>query len=311
MKKICLIGGGTGSYTVLSGLKSRDVEITAIVAMSDDGGSSGILRDEFGVLPPGDIRKCITALSESPEIMRQLFQYRFERGGIKGHAIGNIILTALREIMGDDQQAIKAACKIFSVKGRVIPVTLNNVRLNAELENGMIIHGEAQLDIPKHDGNLKIKKIFFDGEADANEEAVRAILEADLIVIGPGDLYGSIASNLIVKGIPEAIIGSNGKKVYICNIMTKYGETNNFDSSDFYNKLVSFIGKDCIDYFIINNSQINRLLLMKYKGENAEQVRVNTANIKAKCILENVSSQSSMARHDPEKLARVIFSLLE
>lgn len=311
MKKISVIGGGTGSYTVLIGLKKYDVDISAIVAMSDDGGSTGILRDEFGMLPPGDIRRCITALSQSPEIIKDLFQYRFEKGSVMGHTLGNLLITALKEMMKSDIDAIKAACKIFAVKGKVVPVTLDDVRLCAKLENGNLIYGESKIDIPEHDGRLKIERLFLNKKAEANPDAIKALSESDLIVIGPGDLYGSIISNLIIKGIPEAILSSKAKKVYVCNIMTKYGETNGFDSSDFYNAVVKYLGKDCIDYFIINDSIIDKKLMMKYCGENALPVKINLTPINAQCILKDVSSQSSMVRHDPERLASVIISLLQ
>ena len=311
MKKICVIGGGTGSYTILMGLKKHNVSITSIVAMSDDGGSSGILRDEFGILPPGDVRKCITALSESPEIMRTLFQYRFEKGGIKGHTFGNLLITALKEITNNDYEAIKLACKIFSVRGKVIPVTLDDIRLNAELEDGKIIRGESKIDIPEHDGKLNIKRLFLDKVAKANPDAINAILEADLIVMGPGDLYGSIISNLLVDGISDAIINSHAKKVYVCNIMTKYGETHGFDTSDFYKTIISYLGKDCIDYFVVNNSNIDERLISNYLSENASPVKINISGINANCIRADVLSQNSMARHDSEKLANVIVSLLQ
>lgn len=310
MKNICVIGGGTGSFTVLSGLKKYDLQINSIVAMSDDGGSTGILRDEFGVLPPGDIRQCITALSESPQIMRTLLQYRFDKGVVKGHTLGNLLITALKEITNNDYEAIKAACKIFSVKGNVIPVTLDNIQLCAELEDGNIIKGESKLDIPQHNGELKIERLFHDKKAKANPDAIKAILNSDLIVMGPGDLYGSIISNLIVEGIPEAIRNSKAKKVYVCNIMTKNGETNGFDTEEFYNKIIFYLGEDCIDYFLVNNSKISQDLIIRYQSEGSNQVKINLNKIKAKCIQEDFSSQNSIVRHDPEKLASAIISLL-
>lgn len=309
MIKVCVIGGGTGSFTVLSGLKKYNILIDSIVAMSDDGGSTGILRDEFGILPPGDIRQCITALSESPEIMRTLFQYRFDKGSIKGHTLGNLLITALKEITNSDYEAIKAACKIFSVKGNVIPVTLDNIRLCAELEDGNIIKGESKLDIPEHNGKLKIERLFHDKKAKANPDAIKSILDSDIIIIGPGDLYGSIISNLIVEGIPEAIKSSKAKKVYICNIMTKYGETNGFDTLGFYNTIISYLKADCIDYFLVNESKIEEGLISKYQSEDASPVKINLNGIKAKCILKDFSSQNSIVRHDSQKLASAIISL--
>lgn len=310
MKRVCVIGGGTGSYTVLTGLKNYDLDISAIVAMSDDGGSSGKLRDEFGILPPGDVRKCITALSESSDIMRNLFQYRFEKGSVQGHAMGNLLITALREITGSDYSAIKAACRIFSVNGSVIPVTLDTVKLCAELEDGQIIYGESNIDFPQHDGSLKIRRLFFDNKAEANQDAISALANADLIVIGPGDLYGSIISNFLVEGICNAIINSKAKKVYVCNVMTKYGETLGFNTADFYNTIVSYLGRDCIDYFIINNARINNDLLQNYLLESSEPVSIEPIEINAKSIECDIASQTSIVRHDPKKLAAVIVSLL-
>ncbi len=317
MKKVVVIGGGTGSYHVLKGLKKYDdIELTAIVNMSDDGGSTGRLRDEFGVLPPGDIRRCIVALSESTEMMKKLFQYRFDRGiAFKGHSFGNLLITALREITGSDEKAIEEACKLLSIKGKVLPVTLNNVRLCAELEDGQLIVGETNIDIPKHDGNLRIKRVFLSPKARAYEKAIKAINEADLIVIGPGDLYGSVVSNLIVGGIPEAIRNSKAKKVYICNLMTKFGETNNFKVHNFVEVIEKYLGKNVIDYVLYNKPIKDKKLLKKYAEEKSFPVVCDKEELKKfkniKFIEGNFVTKPILARHDPDKIAIEILKLLQ
>lgn len=314
MKRIVVIGGGTGSYTVLKGLKKYPVNLTAIVSMTDDGGSTGILRDEYGILPPGDVRRCIAALSESTEIMKELFQFRFANGGLKGHNFGNLFITALKEITGSDDKAIKEACKILAIRGKVIPVTLDNARLIAILENNQEIFGETNIDIPKHDGNLKIKKLSLVPEAKANPEAVESILKADMIIIGPGDLYSSVISNLVVSGIPEAIQKSKAKKVYTCNLMTKFGETNNFQVEDFLQEIENYLGKGVITHLIFNTAEMNPLLLEKYKEEKAFPVAYSLQKLqkkKVKLIAGNFVTEPVLIRHDSEKLAKSIMQILE
>ncbi|MEK6816641.1 MAG: gluconeogenesis factor YvcK family protein [Nanoarchaeota archaeon] len=314
MKKVVVIGGGTGSYTVLKGLKNHDLDIVAIVSMSDDGGSSGILRDEFGVLPPGDLRKCIVALSESTETMKEIFQYRFKNGCLHGHNLGNLLITALGDITGDYEAAVEEVSKILKIKGKVLPITFSNCRLCAELENGKIIEGETNIDIPKHDGNLKIKKIFLKPEAVANMKAIEAIANADLIVIGPGDLYSSVLCNLLVSGVSEAIRDSKANKIYICNLMTKFGETNEFTVSDFIKEIENYLGKGVIDYVIFNNSEMDASLLKHYEQENAYPVRLDleeTSRLNVSLILKDVITQPILIRHDSDKLADAIIKILE
>lgn len=314
MKKVVVIGGGTGSYTVLKGLKKHDIDVVAIVSMSDDGGSSGMLRDEFGILPPGDIRKCIVALSESTETMKEIFQYRFKNGCLHGHNLGNLLITALGDITGDYEKAIDEVSKILKIKGQVLPVTFSNCRLCAELENGMIIEGETNIDIPKHDGNLRIKRIFLKPKAIANVKAIEAIANADLIVIGPGDLYSSVLCNLVVDGISEAIRSSKAKKVYICNLMTKFGETNNFMLSDFMKEIENYLGDGAIDHVIFNNSEMDADLLKQYENEKAYPVKINLKEIgklNVNLILEDVITQPILIRHDSDKLASEIVNILE
>jgi len=269
-KKIVVIGGGTGTYTVLSALRGRPVYLSAIVSMSDDGGSTGVLREEFGILPTGDVRRAIVALSKHPdELLAKLFNYRFregssaQAGGLNGHNFGNLIITALERICGDFEKAIAEASRLLAVEnGEVIPVTLSNVQLLAELENGSTIKGETNIDIPKHDGELAINKVWLEPSAKANPRALKALRQADLIVMGPGDLYTSVLPNLLVKGVSEAIVQSKAKKVFICNLMTKYGETHGFVAKDFIEALENYLGEGVLDGIILNNQNIQQMAFL-------------------------------------------------
>ncbi|MBI4167682.1 MAG: YvcK family protein [Candidatus Aenigmarchaeota archaeon] len=306
---IVVMGGGTGTYTALMGLKKYPCNLISIVSMMDSGGSTGILRDEFGVLPPGDVRRCIVALSESTPLMKKLFQYRFAAGnGLKGHSFGNLFITALKGIMGSDAEAIKQACTLLNIKGKVLPVTLNNVHLCAELENGQLIKGETNIDIPKHDPALRIRKIFLEPQAKAFEEAVHEILDADKIIIGPGDLYTSVLPNLLVEGIREAISQSKAQKVYVCNVMTKYGETNNFQVHDFAGEVEKYLGKGVLDLVIFNDKKAGKHLLERYAQEHAAQVGFSLEKMgKWKFIKTDLMTEPNLIRHDSDKLAKVIF----
>ena len=235
--KIVVVGGGTGSFTVLTGLKRYPVDLTAVVAMTDSGGSSGVLRDEFGHLPPGDVRQCLIALSpdERPtQTLRDLFSYRFDKGaGLDGHSFGNLFLTALTEITGGADKAIAEAGRILGIVGQVLPVTLTNAQLCARLEDGSEIVGEANIDVRKAGATSSIDYVYLTPKALAHPPAVQALEEAAAIVIGPGDLYTSLIPNLLVEGVPEAIERSRAKVVFVCNLMTKRGESDGYKASDF------------------------------------------------------------------------------
>lgn len=314
MKKIVVIGGGTGVFTVLTGLKNYPFHLSAIVTTADDGGSSGILREEFGILPPGDIRRVLVALSSDSPVLANLFNYRFENGtGLKGHSFGNLFLTALERITGDFNQAVKEASKILGIKGKVIPVSLDYTRLFARLENDFLVVGESNIDVPKHDGSLFIEEVFLNPEPKANKEAIKAIKEADIIIAGPGDLYTSIIPNFLVKGIKEAIKKSRAKKVYICNTMTKYGETNKFTAEDFFATLEKYLGKGVIDYFLVNIEKPKNCYLDKYNKEKAELVKYDKKILsswkKPKVIFARLLRQGPLLRHDSKKLAKVISNI--
>ena len=314
MKKIVVIGGGTGVFTVLTGLKDYPFNLTAIVTTADDGGSSGILREEFGILPPGDIRRVLVALSSDSPVLANLFNYRFENGtGLKGHSFGNLFLTALERITGDFSQAVKEASKILGIKGKVIPVSLDYTRLFARLENDLLVVGESNIDVPKHDGSLFIEEVFLNPEPKVNKEAIKAIKEADIIIAGPGDLYTSIIPNFLVKGIKEAIKKSQAKKIYICNTMTKYGETNKFTAEDFFATLEKYLGKGVIDYFLVNIEKPKNCYLGKYNKEKAELVKYDKKILsswkKPKVIFARLLRQGPLLRHDSKKLAKVISNI--
>jgi uncharacterized cofD-like protein len=306
--KIVVIGGGTGSFNVLMGLKAYDVDLTAVVSMMDSGGSTGRLRDEFGFLPPGDVRRCLAALSRDTGLLRALFEYRFNRGqGLDGHSFGNLFLTVLRDITGSDADAIKEAGKILSVQGSVLPVTLSNCQLGAILENGQVVVGEKNISVPKHNPKLRIKKLFPVPPVRVYKEAERAILEADKIVIGPGDLYTSILSNVIVGGVKAALHKSKARKIYICNIMTKKGETSGYAAADHVRELEKYLGKGAVTRVVCNIKPPAAALLRKYAAEGAEFVAPDPKD--PRVVKADLLGGRDLVRHDPDKLARVLIGL--
>ena len=314
MKKVVVIGGGTVVFTVLSGLKEYDYELAAIVTMADDGGSTGVLREEFGILPPGDVRRALVALSYSDnKMLSELFNYRFdENSSLRGHSLGNLLLTALEKITGNLREALKEAVDILNVKGEVIPVTLSKTKLHADLEDGTKIEGESNIDIPKHDARLKIKKVYLSPEVEANEDATRAIKNADFVILGPGDLYTSIIPNLLVEGIVPALKKTKAKIIYITNIMTKYGGTNNFAASDFVKVMESYLGKKIIDYVVVNVEKMAGRVLQRYKQENVDYVDYDSDNFNNhfKTITGRFLRAGQFLRHDEEKLARTLAKII-
>lgn len=310
---ITVIGGGTGCFTVLTGLREYPVNLSAVIAMADDGGSTGVLREEFGILPPGDVRRVLVALAHSDnKLLSDLFNYRFSEGGLRGHAFGNIMLTALERMTGSFENAIEEAGKILAVRGSVFPVTHDLARLCARLEDGSIITGEDHIYHPKHNREIKIKEVYLDRDADANPRAVNAILNADLVVIGPGDFYASVIPNLLVKGIAQAIRRARGKKVFVVNLTNKMGATNGFNSADFINAMEKYLGARALDYAIINTKKPSGDRLRKYEEEGAGFV-IFPAPGKIKKpmpILGDFLRRKGFVRHDSEKLAKVLVSLL-
>ena len=309
---ITTIGGGTGTFNVLSGLgKNTRLNLAAIVTVADSGGSTGELRDEFGILPPGDVRRAIVALAEDTEVVRRLFEYRFKEGrSIAGHTIGNLLLTALSDIMGDFERGIEELSEMFNVHGKVIPVTLDNVSLGVTLENGDQIVGETHIDIPKHDATIPIRDAFLLGGGCLNPRAKEAIENSDYVIIGPGDLYTSIVPNLLCTGMVDAIRNAKAKIIYVCNVMTKHGETDGFCVEDFVRVLEQYIGAGRIDYVLVNTGELRADLLIKYEAEGKTPVRLRDrqtlVNKGIKLVERDFSSATDYIRHDPRKLARTI-----
>ncbi|HEY4521597.1 MAG TPA: gluconeogenesis factor YvcK family protein [Candidatus Paceibacterota bacterium] len=313
-KNIVVIGGGTGTFMVLSALKNYPVNLTAIVSMADDGGSTGILRDQYGVLPPGDVRRALVALSEDNGKLRELFNFRFQNGDFNGHNFGNIFLSSLEKITGNFAGAVEEASKILNVKGNVIPVTLNNVRLHAKLRDGTVIKGETNIDIPSGRSVSPIEKVWLEPKAKISLKAKKAIATADAIVIGPGDLFTSLIPNLLVSGVSEAIRKSKARKIFVCNLMTKFGETHNFSAQDFVDSLEAYLGKNVLDFVVFNKIKPNPSVLKKYKKENSEFVdpkNLNLRNKKPKYITADLIDGGPFIRHNlRQKLAKILLSLL-
>jgi len=313
MKSIVVIGGGTGTFTVLAALKKYPVRLAAIVSMADDGGSTGLLRDQYGVLPPGDVRRALVALSESSETMRNLFNYRFTGGGLQGHSFGNLFLTALEKVTGNFASALQEASNILNINGEVAPVTLDDVRLCARLADGKIIRGETNIDIPRSAHRSPIADVWLEPEACMNPSLKRVLKNADLIVIGPGDLYTSIVPNLLVPGVKEEIRKSKAKKVFICNLMTKRGETDGFSGEDFLRVMDKYLGKNILDFAIFNNKKPTERLLRKYRREGAEFVeppKKEKSGRGTKYVLGNFIDTHGFVRHGPlRKLGKLLVSL--
>jgi uncharacterized cofD-like protein len=313
--QVVTIGGGTGHSTLLRGLKkyANEVDITAVVASTDSGGSSGILRDEYGILPPGDIRQCLLALSESEPMMRSLFQYRFPNGSLGGHNFGNLFYTALTGITGNEMDAIEEAGKLLKINGRVLPVTFEKTHLHAELENGSVIVGETNIDVPKHDPSLRITKVYVDPPARAYEGTLSALETADFVVVGPGDLYTSILPNFIVDGVSDAIAQSDSGLVYVVNVMTKQGETDGYGATDFLNEFMHYAGDGSVDYVIVNNGEIKPESLERYEKEGQRPVAYNADEIKGlgvELIEADLYHRDTLIRHDPNRLADEVIKLV-
>lgn len=312
MRNIVTIGGGTGTFVVLSALKDFPVRLTAIVSMSDDGGSTGILRDHYGVLPPGDVRRALVALSESSEMMRELFNYRFTNGGLNGHSFGNLFLSTLEKVTGDFDKALKETSRLLNIKGEVVPVTLDDVRLLARLNDGKLLYGETHIDIPKTKNRSGIKKVWLEPEGKLNPRVGKVLQKADLIVICPGDLYTSIIPNLLVKGMRQEIRKSKAKKVYFCSLMTKAGETNGFKAEDFLNKLEEYIGEGVLDYAVFNNKKPSQKVLKAYRLEKAKHVMPPKGKSRkgTKYILADLLNvKGGIVRHNPRKLSEIVMSI--
>ena len=308
---VVVIGGGTGLSTMLRGLKQYTDHITAIVTVGDDGGGSGKIREDLGMLPPGDIRNCILALADTEPLMEDLLQYRFTEGSLKGQCFGNLFLAAMAGISENFEDAVQKMSSVLAVKGKVLPVTLDDMKLVAELENGEIIEGESKIPSEVIVRKTRIKKLAIKPiDAKPLEEAIKAINNADVIIMGPGSLYTSIIPNLLVKGIPEAICKSPAKKVYISNVMTQPGETDGFKVSNHLKVLMDYGVAGNIDYVIANNGIIPPDIKEKYAKENAELVVLdyeNISNLNVNVIeADLIKITKRYVKHNAEKLAELI-----
>ncbi|MEB3053697.1 YvcK family protein [Bacillus pseudomycoides] len=310
--KIVIMGGGTGLSVLLRGLKKYPVDITAVVTVADDGGSSGRLRDELEIPPPGDIRNVLVALSDVEPLVEALFQHRFTSGeGLTGHALGNLLLAGMTSITGDFFHAITETSKVLNVRGRVLPAANQSVVLHAELEDGQIVTGESK--IPYF--GKKINRVFLTpGDVEPLSETLMEIQRADLLVFGPGSLYTSILPNLIVKKIGGAVLTAKAKKVYVCNVMTQAGETMGYTAFDHVQALHDHLGAPFIDTAIVNNHDIPAELRKLYAKELSEPVVVDEdrfAESKIRLIQDELAKyDDQVVRHDTLKLASILYSLL-
>ena len=319
MKKIVTIGGGTGNFVALRGLKKYEVELSAIVSMADDGGSTGILRDELGVLPPGDVRQCLVALSDSGRLMRSLMNYRFENGGLGGHSFGNLLLSALEKVTGSFEKAVEEAGKILSIKGKVIPVPTHQLRLKMVLNNGKLLEGEGTI-FKSEELDQGYRSIYLEPYAKADDHAVEEIMGADMVVLGPGGLYTSLIPNLLVEGVSKAFRDSQATKVLVINLMNKKGQTTAFKTSDYLKEVVKFIGKDVFDFILVNHTIPPEELLHLYAQEAAlvendlDEARVVTADLldhqKPEYKNDPLASHRSLIRHDSKKLAAELMKIV-
>lgn len=306
---VVAIGGGTGLSHLLRGLKQHDIDITAIVTVADDGGSTGRIRREFDIPAPGDLRNCIVALADDESLVSELFQYRFDRDGsaLKGHSLGNLFITALTQVTGSFEQAVLEFGKVVNIRGRVMPSTLENIDLCAELIDGSTVKGESKIT----QDQAPIRKVYLAPEhPEAYPPAIDAILNADLIILGPGSLYTSVIPNLLVSGVIEAIKWSRGTTVYACNVATQIGETDHFTATDHVKAVVEYLGRGNLDYAVVNS---NRASAEAISPELGVQAVLDEGQIEVydgvKIVEADVISDINPLRHDPAKLARVLVGL--
>lgn len=320
--KVVTIGGGTGHFALLSGLKNCKVDLTAVVAMSDDGGSTGVLRDELGVLPPGDLRQCLVALSEADSLVRELFTHRFSNGSLKGHNFGNLFISALEQVSGSIERAVEGAGEVLKIKGEVLPVTLDKTKLVMKLKDGTLLKGESVVSECDTIHSAGIKSVRLSPKAQLNPEVERAIRQADLIVLGPGNLYSSLVPNIIVPGLPEVLRKAYAPVVFVANLMNKKGHTDNFTCGNYVEELHTHAGLSCIDVVLFNTGAIPSRLIKRYEKEGTPvlchgEKREGVMFVGADIVSETVSKQKkgdpirrTLIRHDPDKLARALMEVL-
>jgi len=308
--KVVAIGGGSGLSTLLRGLKYYPVSLSAIVTMTDNGQSSGRLSREIGVLPPGDVRQCLAALSNNEQLLTKLFEYRFDKGrGLSGHSLGNLLLTALTDITGDFESAVEASSKILSIKGEVIPSTLQHVNLLARLKNGQMALGEVETAVQGH--RFGIDQVFVEPKnVAANPRAIQFIEEADLLLVGPGSLYTSVIPNFLIKEIHQAFTRSAARKVYICNASTERGETEKFSVEDHVAEVVKYVGKNQFDTILVNNKVLSATKTEGKLGSIRNITTEKTIIGKTPVISTDLINEAAPLFHDHKKLATALWLLL-
>lgn len=308
--KVVALGGGTGLPAVLRGLKEYTGNLTAVVTVADNGGSSGRLRGSLGILPPGDIRNCMVALADTEPLMERLFQYRFEEGELAGHSFGNLFLAAMEEAAGDFVSGLRASSHVLAVRGRVLPATLDQVELKAELNDGRIVTGESQIGRSPS----RIQRVWMEPKnARPLQETIEAIRAADLIVLGPGSLYTSVIPNLLVQEVALEIQKSRALVVYVANVMTQPGETSHFSLEDHVDAITRILGPNVIDVVLINDRKVPASIASRYLEEGAEPVTARSPSKKGKgphLVHDDLLLEDGVARHDPEKLARSLLKTL-
>jgi uncharacterized cofD-like protein len=317
-KRICCLGGGTGLFTLLGTLKVLpDILLISLVNMSDDGGSSGRLRSSFGILPPGDVRRSLVALSNAPEVMNELIRYRFDRGGaLRDHSLGNLLLTGLVGMKGSMAEAVRALGDILNIQGIVLPITQTLTEFCARFENGKVVCGESRISLCKgRNPGLQVRKVWHEPRAVCDASAYASILHADVIIIGPGDLYTSVITNLVIGKVSEAISLTRAKKIYICNLMTRPGETSGLNAGEHVSRIVQVLGKDLLDYVLISNTRFSKAAVSRYARLNQHPVLSGGKEglrdvTKAKGIFADIADQKELVRHDFQKLRAQLLPLL-
>ncbi len=327
MKKITVLGGGTGTFVVLSGLKKYPIDLAVIVSMMDSGGSTGRLQDQLGVLPPGDLRQSLVALSEAARLWRKLFLYRFESGDLEGHNFGNIFLSALEKVTPNYDKVIETASYVLKVKGQVIPVTFKKSQICVRYQNGKIIKGEGNID-ENYEEKTRVIEAFLEPQVEVNKKAINRLLQSDYIVVGPGDLYASIVPILLVDGVKKAIDKSNAKIIYNMNLMTKSGQTTNYKASDHVSDIKKYMGGN-LEVVVVNNGKIPKRMLKWYQEEGEHEVKNNLdkADFKSGVVTADIVDRRkfekpkqdkfvtarvrSVLRHNPDRLAKVLMEIIQ
>ncbi len=309
---VTVIGGGHGLSVLLRGMKQMTSNVTAVVTVADDGGSSGRLREELGIIPPGDLRNCLVALADTEPLMEKLFQYRFEgQSALAGHSFGNLFLAAMNEVTGDMETALKESSKVLAVKGRVLPASNDHVRLDALMADGSIVEGESHIP----EAHKRIRRVRLSPEhVKAVQSALDAIANADVVILGPGSLYTSVMPNLLVDGMAEALRKSRAIKIYICNVMTQAGETDGYTASMHVRAIIEHAGKGVVDYVLVNSATVSAKTAAAYAAQGSSPVEVDgeaLTKLGVGFVKADIMSDTDPGHHDPEKLAHNVMNMLD